>query len=81
MFKNFIMKKMLQSQTKHLPADQQELILAMLEKNPKLFEVIAKEMQEEMKNGKGQLSAAMKVLPKYKKELESLKQSTAPTKK
>jgi hypothetical protein len=73
MFKNFIMKKMLQSQTKHLPKDQQDMILAMLEKNPQLFEKIAVEMQAEMKKGKGQLSAAMAVLPKYKKELEALK--------
>lgn len=73
MFKNFIMKKMLQSQTKHLPKDQQEMILGMLEKDPKLFETIALEMQTEMKKGKGQLSAAMVVLPKYKARLEALK--------
>jgi hypothetical protein len=73
MFKNFIMKKMLQSQTKHLPKDQQEMILSMLEKDPKLFETIALEMQAEMKKGKGQLSAAMAVLPKYKDRLQVLK--------
>jgi hypothetical protein len=73
MFKNFIMKKMLQSQTKHLPKDQQEMILGMLEKDPELFETIAKEMQAEMKKGKGQMSAAMAVLPKYKARLEALK--------
>lgn len=73
MFKNFIMKKMLASQTKHLPKDQQEMILGMLEKDPKLFETIALEMQAEMKKGKGQLSAAMSVLPKYKDRLEALK--------
>ncbi|MFM2374119.1 MAG: hypothetical protein RLZZ234_114 [Candidatus Parcubacteria bacterium] len=76
MFKNFIMKKMLQSQTKHLPKDQQEMILSMLEKDPKLFETIALEMQAEMKKGKGQLSAAMAVLPKYKDRLAVLKQGT-----
>lgn len=76
MFKNFIMKKMLASQTKHLPKDQQEMILGMLEKDPKLFETIALEMQAEMKKGKGQLSAAMVVLPKYKDRLEALKGST-----
>lgn len=67
------MKKMLASQTKHLPKDQQEMILSMLEKDPKLFETIALEMQVEMKKGKGQLSAAMSVLPKYKERLEQLK--------
>ena len=67
------MKKMLASQTKHLPKDQQEMILGMLEQDPKLFETIALEMQAEMKKGKGQLSAAMTVLPKYKDRLEKLK--------
>lgn len=66
------MKKMLQSQTKHLPKDQQEMLLSMLEKDPKLFEKIAQEMQAEMKAGKGQMSAAMKVLPKYKAQLQAL---------
>ena len=73
MLKNFIMKKMLQSQTKHLPKDQQEMIITMLEKDPKLFETIALEMQAEMKKGKGQMSAAMVVLPKYKDRLATLK--------
>jgi hypothetical protein len=49
------------------------MILGMLEKDPKLFETIATEMQAEMKKGKGQLSAAMVVLPKYKARLEALK--------
>ena len=72
MIKNFIMKKMLQSQTKHLPKDQQEMILAMLEKDPKIFETIALEMQAEIKKGKNQMSAAMTVLPKYKNKLQAL---------
>ena len=66
------MKKLLQSQTKHLPKDQQEMILMMLEKDPKLFETIAAEMQAEIKKGKNQMSAAMTVLPKYKDKLQAL---------
>lgn len=66
------MKKMLGSQIKHLPKDQQEMILTMVEKDPKLFEEIAKEMQAEMKKGKNQLSASMAVLPKYKARLQAL---------
>lgn len=63
------MKKMLQKQLKNLPQDQQEMWMAVIEKNPKLFEKIAKEMQAEMKGGGNQMTAAMKVLPKYQKEL------------
>jgi len=66
------MKKLLQSQTKHLPKDQQEMILTILEKDPKLFEKIASEIQVEIKKGKNQMSAAMTVLPKYRAQLQAL---------
>lgn len=68
--KQYALKKVVQSQMKNAPADQQQMILAMLEKDPALFEKIAKEMQEELKkNGNNQMAAAMKVLPKYQKEI------------
>ena len=68
--KNYALKKVVQSQMKNVPADQQQMIMAMLEKDPALFEKIAKEMQEELKkNGNNQMAAAMKVLPKYQKEI------------
>lgn len=71
--KNFAVKKMLQSQMKDVPADQQQMIMEMLEKDPTLFEKIAKEMQAELKNnGNNQMQAAMKVLPKYQKEIMSV---------
>lgn len=55
---------------KDAPPEQQKMILEMLEKDPALFEKIAKEMQEELKkNGNNQMGAAMKVLPKYQKEI------------
>lgn len=70
--KNFAVKKLLQSQLKNAPADQRELIMGMMEKNPALFEKIAKEMQEELKkNGNNQMAAAMKVLPKYQTEIQA----------
>ena len=72
MIKNFLMKKMLQKQLKDLPKEQQEAFSKAIEKNPKLFEKIAKEMQAEMKAGKNQMTAAMNVLPKYQKELQEL---------
>jgi hypothetical protein len=69
-FKQFALKKVLQSQMKNVPPDQQQMIMEMLEKDPALFEKIAKEMQDELKkNGNNQMAAAMKVLPKYQKEI------------
>lgn len=64
------MKKVLEKQLKDAPDDQKQMIMEMMEKDPKLFEKIAKEMQEELKkNGNNQMSAAQKVLPKYQKEI------------
>ncbi len=71
--KSFAVKKLLESQLKNVPEDQRELIMALVEKDPTLFEKIAKELQEEMKkNGNNQMNAAMKVLPKYQKEILSI---------
>jgi len=68
--KNYAMKKLLDSQLKDMPADQRQMIMEMVEKDPKLFEKIAKEMQAELKvNGKNQMAAAGKVLPKYQAEI------------
>lgn len=66
------MRKMLQSQTKNLPKDQQEQIMTMLEKDPDLFMKIAEEMQAEMNKGKNQMAAAMAVMPKYQEKLKTL---------
>ncbi len=70
--KNFAMKKLLEKQLKDVPADQREMIMTMVEKDPVLFEKIAKELQEEMKKGGNQMNAAMKVLPKYQKEIMAI---------
>lgn len=68
--KNFAIKKLLESQLKNVPEDQKELIMTLVEKDPALFEKIAKELQAEMKvNDNNQMKAAMKVLPKYQKEI------------
>jgi hypothetical protein len=70
--KNFFMKKMLSSQMKGVPEGEQEKILAMVEKNPELFQKMAEEIQEEMKKGTGQMDAAMKVAQKYQDDLKGL---------
>ncbi|MBX9906416.1 hypothetical protein K2X96_00790 [Patescibacteria group bacterium] len=72
MLKNFLMRKMLQSQTKNLPKEQQDQVMMMLEKDPDLFMKIAQEVQEEMKKGKDQMAAAMAVMPKYQDKLKEL---------
>lgn len=70
--KDFMMKKLLERQLKDAPPEQKELIMTLIEKDPKLFEKIALEMQAEIKAGKDQMAAAMKVMPKYQAELQVL---------
>lgn len=71
--KQMAMKKLLQSQMKNVPAEQQQMIMELLEKKPELFQKIAEEMQAELKNnGNNQMGAAMKVLPKYQSEIMAI---------
>ena len=72
MLKNFLMKQMIKSQLKDVPEAEKERILDMVEKNPDLFEKIAKESQEAMKSGKDQMSAVMGVMMKYQDQLKGI---------
>lgn len=68
--KQAAMKKLIKSQMKNVPADQQQMIMELVEKEPELFQKIAKEMQAELKtNGNNQMAATMKVLPKYQTQI------------
>ncbi len=79
--KNFMMKKLLERQLKDAPPDQKELIMTMVEKDPELFKKISDEMQAEIKAGKTQMAAAMKVMPKYQKELQAIMGDKMPVQK
>lgn len=71
-FKNMAMRAVLKNQMKGVPTDQQDKILNAFEANPKLFEDIAKEVQEKMKNGKSQMDATMEVMTKHQDELRKI---------
>lgn len=72
MFKEFLLKKMLQHKLKNVPQEERERLLRMFETNPELFEKIAKEIQQKVKEGKDQMNAAVEVMSKYKSELQAL---------
>ena len=73
-FKNMMMKQMLKSQMKGLPEDQQEKILKAIENNPEFFENIAKRIEQRIKEGKDQMSAAMEVMRENQDELRKMMQ-------
>jgi hypothetical protein len=51
---------------------QQDMIFAVMEKNPQLFEKIAKEIELKKKEGKGEMAASMEVMRKYQGELQKM---------
>jgi hypothetical protein len=69
-FKDFLMKKMLKSQLKGIPEDQQNKIIEAVEKNPKLFSDIAAEVKVKMDGGMDQQAATMQVMMAHQKELQ-----------
>ncbi|MFC1720917.1 hypothetical protein ACFLY0_00990 [Patescibacteria group bacterium] len=72
MLKNLLLKKMIKSQLKDVPEDQQEKILKIVTEHPELFQKIAVEIQAEMKKGKDQMAATMEVMGRYQNELKGI---------
>jgi hypothetical protein len=72
MIKEFLLKQAVKHGTKNLPKDQQEMLAAAVEKDPKLFEKIATEIDALKKSGKPEMYAALDVMKKYQKELQGL---------
>jgi hypothetical protein len=72
MIKEFFLKQAVKHGAKNLPKDQQEMLQKAVEKNPKLFEKIATEIDALKKSGKPEMYAAMDVMKKYQKELQEL---------
>lgn len=70
--KTFFMKKMLASQLRGVPQAEQDKLISMIEKNPAVFQKIAEEVKEKVKNGKDQMAATMEVAKKYEDQLKGL---------
>lgn len=70
--KQFFTKKAAQYATRNLPEDQKEMINALVEQDPVLFEKIAKEIKELTKTGKPEMYASFEVMKKYQKELQEV---------
>jgi hypothetical protein len=66
------MKQMLKKQMKDVPAEQQDKMFEMVEKNPELFQKMAEEIKAEVDKGTEQMMATMKVAKKYQSELQKL---------
>ncbi|MEN9338559.1 MAG: hypothetical protein RI945_284 [Candidatus Parcubacteria bacterium] len=74
--KQFFTKKAAQYATRNLPDDQKEMINTLVGANPELFEKIAKETKELVKQGKPEMYAGFEVMKKYQKELQEVAAKT-----
>ncbi len=66
------MEKMMEKQMAKLPEDQKMAMTAMLEKNPDFFKEIGEEIELEIKSGKSQMSASMKVMRKHQTKIQQM---------
>lgn len=73
-FKNFVMRKLVEKQMKGVPKEQQEKIIQAMEANPELFQKIAAEIQAKTKQGKSQMQASMEVMRAHQAELQKAMQ-------
>lgn len=72
MFKEFLMKKLIASKLKDLPKDQQEKIMRLVTKNPKLFEEIAMKIKKKTDAGANQMMATTTVMKEYQSQIQKL---------
>ena len=64
------MKQMVKRQIKDMPADQQEMIMKLVEENPQLLKTISDEIKVKTKKGIDEQSAMMQVMMDHKDELQ-----------
>lgn len=72
MFKELLMKKLIQSKLGNIPKEQQDKIVAIVTKNPELFQEIAVKIKSQMDSGKDQMKATMSVMEEYKDQIQKL---------
>ena len=75
MLQDFILKTVLGNKLKHLPKDQQDMLLALVKKDPELFKKIGEEIDRRVKKGgEQQMKATMEVMKKYRGDIQALMQ-------
>jgi uncharacterized protein YneF (UPF0154 family) len=72
MFKDFLLRKMMEKQLKNVPPEMREKMITMITKNPELFQKIALEVQAKVDGGMDKMAAAKQVLAKYQNEIPKI---------
>ena len=69
---NFLVRKYAGWKMKNVPAAQREMMLNLLEKDPKLMKQIGEEIERRKKGGESEMKASVEVLKKHRDELAVL---------
>lgn len=72
MFKQFMLKKLVQSQLSKVPVEHRALIEKLVDEKPELFMMFAEEAKQLIDSGKTPEEAMQAVAEKHKGELEGL---------
>lgn len=68
--KDFLTEKLIRSKMKHLPKNQQDMFIKLIQENPELFKKIGDEVKTLTKGGMSEMSATMQVMRKYQAEIQ-----------
>ena len=71
MIKQFFLKQAAKLGTKNLPKEQQEMIMKLMDKDPELFQKIAKDIKAYTDSGMPEEYAAFQAMQKYRKPLQA----------
>ena len=72
MFQEFLLKKLIKSKLGNVPDEEIGRIIKIVKENPSLFQKVATEIEQKVKGGQDQMSAATEVMRKYEGELKNL---------
>jgi hypothetical protein len=72
MFKELLIRKMLQSKLGNMPKEEQDKIITLVTKNPELFQEIAMKIKAQIDSGADQMKATMTVMEEYKARIQQL---------
>ncbi len=70
--KDFLIKKMVKAKMKHLPQDQQDMIIALVSENPEFFKKIQDQIETKKKKGQNEQMAMMQVMRENQAEISKL---------
>jgi len=67
-----MLKQAMKAKLKDVPQDQQDMIMALVEKHPEFFKKIGDEIQAKVKAGRSQQAASMEVMRAHQAELQKV---------